>query len=127
MSSQEEAKPQSVQLTSANCYQLLGNYIEAAQKVGSFILEEANVLKLSLDICITNKVNPNYPQITAEIAKNNLFQAVAKGQVHGGAYSLNDAFNIVQIINFIKTLPVLSPIDLSELAEPIPLSNITTI
>ncbi len=136
-------QPEIVKLDESNAISLLGHYVERAQQVGSLDLNEASIVKNSLDVCLrkTQPINKNF---TFEKCIDNLIKAVSKGQAKGGAYSLNDAHNIVQIITFIQQniqslqngeieeVKVQSSSntsgnfdnDLSELSEPVPLTNV---
>ena len=133
---EQNENQQVVQLNEHNALTLLYQYVEKAQWVGSFSLEEANTLKLSFDVCNGAVVE----NLTFEKSVENLIKAVHQGQKHGGSYTLSDAKNCVHIILFIQqnfnsiknakkvNTQVNSQEDLSELADPIPLtSNITEI
>ena len=116
-------------------------YLLHAQQAGSFDLNEAAALKSSIDVVLNNA---RIPELNFDTSLDNLVRAIAKGQAHGGAYSLNDAANLVQILTCaqqnIETLrsnytnssdsPSQLPTvpskegDLSELSEPVPLTSV---
>ena len=145
---QEQQQPQNIQLGVDNVLQLLVHYTEKAQQAGSFDLNEAATLKASADVVI-NRVE--IKELSFDSALDNLVKAVVKGQAHGGAYSLNDAANIVQILACAQqNLDVLRKgtgtgtgtqqaqqaqqsqksverNDLSELSEPVPLTDVIDI
>jgi hypothetical protein len=140
LSDSKKDEPQTVQLSVDNVLQLLAHYTERAQQAGSFDLNEASVLKASIDV-VVNKAQ--IAELSFDNALDNLVKAVAKGQAHGGAYSLNDAANLVQILTCaqqnIETLrsnytnsssTTQAPTvpskegDLSELSEPVPLTSV---
>lgn len=127
-----------VHLNNNTIWQLFNTYLEKAQSVGTFTLEEVPVIKTSLEVCThTSSVIP-FTQ-----ACENLVKALHKGQAKGGCFSLNDAYNIVQMIVYLQANAsslekgklstanevhevheVQSQGGLSELSEPVPLTDI---
>ena len=140
--------PTVITLNDKNTVEILSKYVEVAQQKGSYLIQEAEVLKRACDVLLYNIVDK---EINNNMAKQLLIQGVVKGQTHG-AYSLNDASLLHKVIMFVSTSlqpqqpqqpqpvasqpePVASqpePVaskpepqedeyDLSDLAEPIPL------
>jgi hypothetical protein len=122
----------------------MAQYIEVAQQKGAYLLNEAEILKRSMDVLMNNVPDK---EIDSAMAKQLLIQGVNKGQRHG-AYTLNDAALLSKVVMFVaNTLqpqdqpsqPAVSNSvpqpsapsvpssvstssdDLSDLAEPIPL------
>lgn len=129
-------------LDNTNSVHILAQYIELAQQKGAYKLNEAEILKRSMDVLLRSSVDP---EINDVVAKNLLIQGVMKGQSHG-AYTLNDAALLSRVVQFVGT-SLQQPVhaeqhneqqhtdqsaeqstdqvdeleDLSDLAEPIPL------
>ena len=137
MSSQQD--PTVITLNDTNSIQILAQYVEVAQQKGAFLLNEAEILKKSIDVLINN-VPDN--EINTDTAKSILIQGINKGQKNG-SYTLNDASLLNKVVQFVaNTLPqqpsqqqqppqqqqvVQEQVvqeqsdDLSDLADPIPL------
>jgi len=129
MTSQQD--PTVITLNDTNSIQILAQYIEVAQQKGAFLLNEAEILKKSIDVLINN-VPDN--EINADTAKSILIQGINKGQKNG-SYTLNDASLLNKVVQFVaNTLPQPpqqpqqpqqqvqeQSDDLSDLADPIPL------
>ena len=131
MSESTTQQPQVITLDLNNSVQILVQFVEQAQKVGTFVLQESDILKRCKDLLINNVVDP---ELTVPNARQILIQAINKGQLKG-AYSLDDAsilFKISQYINANLTAtatPTPTPEqlqqqaddDLSYLSSPVPL------
>jgi hypothetical protein len=135
MTSQQD--PTVITLNDTNSIQILAQYVEVAQQKGAFLLNEAEILKKSIDVLINN-VPDN--EINTDTAKSILIQGINKGQKNG-SYTLNDASLLNKVVQFVaNTLPqppAQQPQqppqqpqqqvvqeqsdDLSDLADPIPL------
>lgn len=134
----DTTKPTVITLDNKNSIELVRQYIEIAQQKGSYSLQEADLLKRSIDVCINETSDP---EINNTNAKQLLIQGVNKGQSKG-AYTLNDAAILYKIVEFLtkaastnesvnespvtnneQPLPVIEEEsdDLSDLSEPIPL------
>lgn len=131
-------------LNQYNFLEILYNYVEKAQEKGCFSLDEAVEIKKGYDYLISQN---NKEKEVILRSFNNLINSCQKGQLKGGIYNLQDAYNIFQIYLFIqnnienlidfytlnKTTTNISQInddvsaDLTELSEPVPLSNIVEI
>lgn len=100
MSSQQD--PTVITLNDTNSIQILAQYVEVAQQKGAFLLNEAELLKKSIDVLINN-VPDN--EINTDTAKSILIQGINKGQKNG-SYTLNDASLLNKVVQFvINTLP----------------------
>jgi hypothetical protein len=129
------SEPKVIQLDSTNSINILNQYIEHAQKNGTFNLQEADILKRCRDVLLNNLSDG---EITVASAKTLFIQAVHKGQAKG-CYSLDDASILHKVCIYVnsnlnealKPQPQAQPQDnytssnddLSELSEPIPLRN----
>lgn len=140
----EQQEPTVITLDDKNSVQIMAQYIEVAQQKGAYLLNEAEILKRSMDVLMNNVPDK---EIDSTMAKQLLIQGVNKGQRHG-AYTLNDAALLSKVVMFVaNTLqpqdqpsqPAVSNLgpqpsapsapssvstssdDLSDLAEPIPL------
>jgi hypothetical protein len=137
----EQQEPTVITLDDKNSVQILSQYIEVAQQKGAYLLNEAEILKRSMDVLMNNVPDK---EIEASMAKQLLIQGVNKGQRHG-AYTLNDAALLSKVVMFVAnsiqpqdqqpsqpslsaptstpqpSAPLVSSDDLSDLAEPIPL------
>jgi ribosomal protein L6P/L9E len=130
-------------LNQYNFLEILYNYVEKAQEKGCFSLDEAVEIKKGYEYLISQN---NKEKEVILRSFNNLINSCQKGQLKGGVYNLQDAYNIFQIYLFIQnnienlidfyTLHKTTNIsqikddvstDLSELSEPVPLSNIVEI
>ena len=83
----ESPQPQVINLNDQNSIQILMQYIEIAQKSGTFLLQEADILKRCKDVLFSKAQDK---EITDIQAKQLFIQAVMKGQANG-AYTLDDA------------------------------------
>jgi hypothetical protein len=93
----ESATPNVITLNMTNSIELLSKYIEVAQKAGTFMLAESDLLKRSRDV-LMHRAQDN--EINTHTAKNLFIQAVNKGQSKG-AYTLEDASIIHKICQFV--------------------------
>lgn len=135
MNNQEQKQePTIITLDNNNSVQIMGQYVELAQQKGAYLLQEAEILKRASDVLLNAAQDAD---INPTNARNLLIQGIHKGQKHG-AYSLNDAALLSKVVQFVSAnmeAPVsaasessnqsqsqnVSPEDLSDLAEPIPL------
>lgn len=135
---QQSQQPSVITLNKSNSIQILVQYIEIAQKAGSYDLREADLLKRAVDVLINNVVDE---AVNEDLAINLLIQGIMKGQNHGGAFNLNDAALLHKVIQYLISLgqenkgtdPVSNQVnnnennsnedddDLSSLSEPVPL------
>jgi hypothetical protein len=90
-------EPVLVNLDEKNSVQILSQYVEVAQKKGAYLLQEAEVLKRSMDVLLNNVHDKDINNL---LAKQLLIQGVQKGQSHG-AYSLNDASLLNKVVQFV--------------------------
>lgn len=97
MTENTTTQPQVITLNMTNSIELLSQYIEVAQKAGSFILAESDLLKRCRDVLIYGAQDH---EINTYTAKNLFIQAVNKGQSKG-AYTLEDASVIHKICQFV--------------------------
>jgi len=93
-----EQNSQVITLNVRNSAEILAQYIEVAQKAGTFLLPESDVLKRAKDVLL-NGVEDN--EINIPTARNLFIQAVNKGQSKG-AYTLDDASLIHKICQFLS-------------------------
>lgn len=91
-------QPQIINLNDQNSIQILIQYIEVAQKAGTFLLQEAEILKRCKDVLFSNAQDNDISVIQA---KQLFVQAVVKGQSHG-AYTLDDASMLNKVCQFIN-------------------------
>jgi hypothetical protein len=132
MSEQAQAQPQVITLNAQNSVQILVQYIEVANKAGTFTLPEADLLKRVKDFCIQGAQDP---ELTPANARQLLIQGITKGQSKG-VYSLEDASLLHKVCSYVSSnlndavSPVASsPVastpssnaDLDELSAPVPL------
>jgi hypothetical protein len=126
MSDQQEQSPQSSQqpqvitLDNQNSIQFLLQFIEIAQKAGSFLLQESDILKRCKDVLLSSATDP---EIDTVKAKQLLIQGIQKGQSKGN-YTLEDSSNLFKICQFVNANLTVEPQedeDLSELSMPVPL------
>jgi hypothetical protein len=127
-----------ITLTNENSLQILIQYVELAQQKGSYLLQEAELLKRAVDVVNGQKDH----QIDFNASKNLLIQGVVKGQ-QKGAYNLSDAALLFQAVKLLdsqsestqqtpqqtpqqppqqpdKLVEVDDVEDLSDLSDPIP-------
>jgi hypothetical protein len=94
----EQQSPQVITLNLRNSVEILAQYIEVAQKAGTFLLPESDVLKRAKDVLLNDAQDH---EINVLSARNLFIQAVNKGQSKG-AYTLDDASLIHKICQFIS-------------------------
>jgi hypothetical protein len=97
---QQQQQPNVITLDKNNSINILIQYIEVAQKAGSYDLKESDILKRAIDVLVNN-VTDN--EINETLAVNLIIQGIMKGQ-KSGAYSLNDASLLHKVISFIVQL-----------------------
>ncbi len=97
MTDNSNPQPQVITLNMTNSIELLSQYIEVAQKAGTFILSESDILKRCRDVLMRGTQDH---EINTHTAKNLFIQAVTKGQSKG-AYSLEEASVIHKICQFV--------------------------
>lgn len=89
-----------VELNLETAGKILVQYVELAQQKGSYLLNEASLLKRAMDV-----VNGNQDaEVNTQTAYTLLVQGVVKGQKHG-AYTLSDAAILDKIVNYLVTPP----------------------
>jgi len=93
-----EQTPQVITLNLRNSVEILAQYIEVAQKAGTFILPESDILKRAKDVLLNDAQDH---EINVSSARTLFIQAVNKGQSKG-AYTLDDASLIHKICQFIS-------------------------
>lgn len=86
-----------IQLDANNSVQLLCQFVEMAQQKGAFLLQEAEVLKRSVDVVLNGAEDKD---VSKSNGLNLLIQGVQKGQRHG-AYTLADAAVLHKVIQFL--------------------------
>ena len=99
MADQQQEQPQIITLDDSNSVQILLQYVEVAQKAGTFILSEAEILKRCKDVLISNL---NDSEINTVQAKQLIIQAIIKGQAKG-AFTLDDASILHKVCQFVST------------------------
>jgi len=129
--------PTIITLDNNNSFKIMTQYIEVAQQKGAYKLNEAEILKRASDVLLNNVPDK---EINHTSAKQLLIQGVARGQSHG-SYTLNDAALLHKVVQFVSAniesadsplqneqsstqeqfQPKQTDVDLSDLAEPIPL------
>lgn len=124
MSEQQQNQPQVITLNAKNSVEILYSYIEVAQKAGSFLLSESDILKRCKDTLLQNAQDT---EIDIPTARNLFIQAVNKGQSKG-AYSLDDASILNKVCQYVSqnlSADAPTPIndDLDELSAPVPLKT----
>lgn len=121
----EQAQPQVITLNSKNSVEILISFIEAAQKHGSFLLAESDILKRCKDVLLSGATDP---EITVLQARVLLIQGISKGQSKG-AYSLEDASILHKVCQFVnanlnaESTTAKEDEDLSSLSAPVPLKT----
>ena len=93
----EQQKPQVITLDAKNSIEILISYTEVAQKAGTFMLQESDILKRCRDLLI-NGIHDT--EINIPTARNLLIQAVNKGQSKG-CYSLDDASILHKVCQYV--------------------------
>lgn len=91
-------QPQVITLNNVNSIELLNQFIDHAQKSGTFALPEADILKRCRDVLLRGVSDPEIP---AKSARNLFIQAVNKGQSKG-CYSLDDASMLHKICQYVS-------------------------
>lgn len=95
----QSQEPQVITLNDTNSVQILVQYVEVAQKSGAFLLAESDLLKRCRDVLIQGASDN---EVTPQLARQLLVQAVNKGQAKG-AYSLDDASILHKVCQYIST------------------------
>ena len=123
----ENAQPQSITLDSKNSTEILSQFIDVANKNGTFTLSEADILNRARGVLLKGVQDK---EINESTARNLFIQAITKGQSKG-SYSLEEASILHQVCNYVTSnlqapLPTPQPEqeqqdDLSELSDPVPL------
>ena len=133
----EQQQPQVITLDNRNSVEILAQFIEVAQKAGSFLLPESDLLKRARDVLLRGAEDP---EVNIPTARNLFIQAVNKGQSKG-AYSLEDASILHKVCQFVAqnlsaeapaaseapseapVAPSASEDDLDSLSDPVPLRS----
>ena len=87
-----------ITLNNENSIKIIVQYIELAQQKGSYLLQEADLLKRAIDVVSGQSDH----QIDLATSKNLLIQGVLKGQ-QKGAYTLSDAALLFQVVKFFES------------------------
>ena len=126
--------PQVITLDNSNSVQIVLQFVDVAQKAGTFILSESDILKRCRDVLLSNVTDP---EINVVHAKQLIVQAIIKGQAKG-CFTLDDAsilHKVCQYISTTLTAPVQpAPVqptqiqevdddDISMLSAPVPLKT----
>jgi hypothetical protein len=125
----QQAQPQSITLDSKNSIEILSQFIDVANKNGTFTLAEADILNRARGVLLKGTQDN---EINESTGRNLFIQAITKGQSKG-SYSLEEASILHQVCTFVssnlqaplppvsqETTPETSD-DLSELSDPVPL------
>lgn len=133
----EQTEPQVITLDDKNSIEILASYIEVAQKAGTFVLQESDILKRCRDLLLKGTEDA---EINVPTAKNLFVQGIIKGQSKG-CYTLDDSFILYKVCAFVtqnidKIVPASSPQqvtngnspqvsndDLSTLSDPVPIKS----
>lgn len=102
MSSDKQDQPTVITLDNTNSIQILAQYVEVAQQKGAYLLNEAELLKRAMEVCLNNVPDND---IDFNLAKQLLIQGVNKGQ-RQGAYTLNDAALLNKVVVFLTNTTV---------------------
>ena len=89
---------QSITLDEENSVEILFQFIEIAQKSGSFLLPESQILKRCKDVLI---LKASDPEISVTQAKELFLQAIVKGQSRG-VYSLDQSALLHNVCIFVN-------------------------
>lgn len=118
-----------ITLDTKNSIEILTQFVEVAQKHGSFVLAESDILKRCKDVLLKGIQDA---EINVPTARNLFIQAVNKGQSKG-AYTLDDASILHKVCQYVSqnlAADTPSPIvstntddDLNSLSEPVPLRS----
>ena len=92
-------QPQVITLNNVNSIELLNQFIDHAQKSGTFALPEADILKRCRDVLLRGQIDSEIP---AKAARNLFIQAVNKGQSKG-CYTLDDASMLHKICQYVSS------------------------
>ena len=90
---------QVITLNNVNSIELLNQFIDHAQKNGTFALQEADILKRCRDVLLRGQVDP---EISIKAARHSFIQAVNKGQSKG-CYTLDDASMLHKICQYVSS------------------------
>lgn len=133
----EQTEPQVITLDDKNSIEILASYIEVAQKAGTFVLQESDILKRCRDLLLKGTEDA---EINVPTAKNLFVQGIIKGQSKG-CYTLDDSFILYKVCAFVtqnidQVVPASSPQqvttgnspqvsndDLSTLSDPVPIKS----
>ena len=91
--------PQIITLDNSNSVQIILQFVDVAQKAGTFLLSEADILKRCRDVLLSNATDP---EINVVQAKQLIVQAVIKGQSKG-CFTLDDASILHKVCQYIST------------------------
>ncbi len=91
--------PQVITLDNSNSVQIVLQFVDVAQKAGTFILQEADILKRCRDVLLSNVTDP---EINVVQAKQLIVQAIIKGQSKG-CFTLDDASILHKVCQYIST------------------------
>lgn len=94
---EQQAQPTTITLNPQNSVEILGQYVDVAQKNGSFLLAESDILKRCKDVLLRGAQDP---EINVPTARNLFIQAVNKGQSKG-AYTLDDASILHKVCQYL--------------------------
>jgi hypothetical protein len=92
-------QPQVITLNNVNSIELLNQFIDHAQKNGTFALPEADILKRCRDVLLRGQIDSEIP---TKAARNLFIQAVNKGQSKG-CYTLDDASMLHKICQYVSS------------------------
>jgi hypothetical protein len=126
-----ESQPTTITLDSKNSIEILLTFVETAQKAGTFLLAESDILKRSKDVLLKGMQDD---EINVPSARNLFIQAVNKGQSKG-CYTLEDASILHKVCQYVSqninteaSAPQQqqqqvqsSQDDLSSLSDPVPI------
>jgi hypothetical protein len=119
-------QPTVITLDAKNSAEILISFVEVAQKAGSFLLPEADILKRCKDVLLGGATDP---EINVAQARQLLIQGVQKGQSKG-AFTLEESSILHKTCQYVSAnlaadaTPVAATAvdeDLSELSKPVPL------
>jgi hypothetical protein len=133
-----DSQQQVITLNAHNSVQILLQFVEVAQKAGTYLLPESDLLKRCRDFLLAGAQDQD---LDGPKARNLLIQAINKGQARG-AYSLDDASVLYKVCQYVQQnleaevspmpvqpqqvvvdkseVPVVED-DLSSLSDPVPL------
>jgi hypothetical protein len=93
-----ESQQPTITLDSNNSIEILAQFVEIAQKHGSFVLAESDILKRCRDVLLRGLQDT---EINVPSARNLFIQAVNKGQSKG-AYTLDDASILHKVCQYVS-------------------------